>query len=180
MQTTLLAVLRDIFDQNRQLIQFAEAKNGGLIAFNAIMITASFALASYVEGWLWYAICYFGFMNGISLILAMTSLAAQKKAQEFRSEATENENFLFFGTIARLTPEKFLSGLKEKYELISSNPELEFDHARQLIIVSQIASRKFTRFNFALAFTIMSLITPVGYLIYYYGYDPNRQVLRTF
>ena len=168
--------IREIYNSNNQLILFAEAKNIGLIAFNAVIIFGTLALLNKIfTGWLYYLAIYIVVMNLISVVISLTSLTAQRKPRNFTSSQPSADNLLFFGTAAFMTPDEYLRQLTERYHLKSENKLLEHDLARQVVTVSRIANRKFTRFNTALSFTLSSIITPVGFLIYYFAFYPNRR-----
>ena len=174
----LLDQLRIIYSDNNQLVLFAEAKNAGLIALNVAIIIG---IATIYSGgpplwsFLWWAITYVIALNVLAAVIALSALGAQKLPRELDSTATPDDNYLFFGTVSHLSAEALLEGVKNKYTLASQAPALELDQARQAVIIAQIATRKFTRFNYALAFTMSSLVSPLGFLIYYFAFYPNRK-----
>jgi hypothetical protein len=65
-----------------------------------------------------------------------------------------------------MTHDDLIEKLKIQYQCESSNNNHEKDLARQVIITSQIAARKFKLFNVAIAFTICGLLTPLSLIIY--------------
>jgi hypothetical protein len=168
-------LLNQIFQTNNKLITFAETKNAVLIAFNfTVIISLAFLLGQDLGNFPDWILIYIMAFNVISALIALSSLVAQKQSNERSMESTTDDNLFFFGTISRIEPEEYLRRLLAKYQMQSVNHALELDLSRQLVIITQIARRKFTRFNNAMAFTIMAIITPVGYLIYYYLFHPNR------
>jgi hypothetical protein len=84
-------------------------------------------------------------------------------------------NLLYFGSIAKLQPDEYVAKLKERYGFESQNDAYEHDLARELIIVSQIAVRKFHLFRLAMAWTFAGITTPVGILVYAFFFDPTRK-----
>ncbi len=170
-----------IYQHVNDMIKFAEAKNAGLIAFNGAVIIGSISLIKDIadkisENLYLYSFLYLIFvllMNIISLFIALTSLTAYLRHKELSVEFCESDNLHFFGTIANYTPQLYLEEFKKKYKLKSENQAYEFDMARQIIIVSQIAKQKFKLFNKALIWTFAGLVTPIGLLIYWYVFNPN-------
>ena len=172
----LLDQLKEIYTVNNQLVLFGEAKNAGLIALNiAIVVGMSSLYNNTTNVWWELAISYVVLFNIISAVIVLSALAAQKLPKELDSTAATNDNYLFFGTVSHLSAEGLVEKLTEKYGLESENSKLELDYARQAVIITQIAARKFARFNYALGFTMASAITPIGYLLYWRFFHPNRK-----
>jgi hypothetical protein len=73
-----------------------------------------------------------------------------------------------------MTHEELIDKIKTQYQCESSNGNHEKDLARQVIITSQIAARKFKLFNIAIAFTFSGLLTPLSLIIYKAFLDPNK------
>ena len=51
---------------------------------------------------------------------------------------------------------------------------IEHDLAKQAVIVSQIAVRKFKKFNIALALTFAGILTPASVAVYLMFFNPNK------
>jgi len=169
-------LLKDLFQDINELIKFAEAKNLGLVAFNLAIITGMITLISNVKDtpWLLYVISYIGVMNLVSLFLCFVSSIAQLKHKESDIELHKSDNLLFFGTIAHYIPDKFYSTIKKRYNLKSENEIYEKELCRQIVICSQIASRKFKLFNVAIMWTFAGIFTPIGILTYKIFFNPNK------
>ncbi|ODS34918.1 hypothetical protein BEH94_02490 [Candidatus Altiarchaeales archaeon WOR_SM1_SCG] len=168
--------LKEISNNVNELLKFAEAKNAGLIAFNCAVALAMVSLLNGELSQLWkYLIIYIIGMNIISLFIVMSSLFAQTNPKNFKQKIEKDDNLLFIGTISHMTPKTYIEKLKEKYNLESTNENLEIDLARQLIIISQITARKFNLFNIALCFTFAGIFTPLGFLIHHHFFNPNKK-----
>jgi hypothetical protein len=81
---------------------------------------------------------------------------------------------LFYATVAQMTPGELVEKLKQKYECESSNFNHEKDLAKQAIITSQIACRKFKLFNIAISFTFAGTLTPISLIIYKYYLNHDK------
>jgi hypothetical protein len=162
------------------MIKFAEAKNAGLIAFNGAVIIGVGTLVKdlatnkdFTQQYVVYYLVFIIFMNLISIFISMASLTALLIHKETETQFKPNDNLQFFGTISSKTPEVFLEDFYKKYNLQPINKEYELDMARQTVIVSQIAMRKFRAFNTALNWTFAGIATPVSIIIFKFFFNPN-------
>ena len=159
------------------MLKLAEAKNGALISFNGLTIFFLVRVLMDIKsnGFIFYYLCFAITVCFISIFLSLTSLVAQLKDSGDNLELSKNENLMFFGTIAHLSPERLLEGLKSRYNFHSTNENYEWDLAQQAIITAQIAKRKHRTFNIAIAWTFLGIATPFSVLIYKLFFDPNRK-----
>lgn len=149
------------------MVKFGEAKNTILIAFNGAIIVGVTKLANDTSAFfLRYFLCYVTVMCVISIFVGFSSLIAKIKHFANNIALHKNDNLLFFATLAHMTPDELVKKIKEKYECESVNVNHEYDLARQVIITSQIAARKFKLFNIAIGFTFCGLLTPLSLLVY--------------
>lgn len=149
------------------MVKFGENKNTMLIGFNVVIIIGMWILARETENMTWYYfITYVISMCCISIFISMTALIAKIKHSTNNVELTNNDNILFFGTMANMTADELVDRIKTHYECESSNINHERDLAKRAIITSQIAARKFRLFNIAIAFSFSGILTPLILLVY--------------
>jgi len=164
---TNTSILEKLYDHAFDMVKFGETKNTVLIAFNLAFIAGLTRLAfSFFN---WYIFLYLMFaiaMCAISLFIAASALVARTKNTPPEQPLPVSDKPLFFATVANMTQEQLLDKLNNQYHSSAENPQYESDLARQAIITSQIASKKFKLFNTAIAFTFGGVATPVGLLIY--------------
>ena len=157
------------------MVKFGETKNTALIAFNGAIILGMTKLLSEAQNdWLFYFLWYVIIMCGISIFICFSSLIAKIKHVPNDISLSRNDNLLYFATLAHMDHEELINKIKNQYDCESSNANHEKDLARQVIITSQIAARKFTLFNIAIGFTFAGLLTPLSLLIYKAFLDHNR------
>ena len=169
--------LYQLYSQTNELIKFAETKNAALIAFNGAVILGVLKLISDFKSAHWLIIYLFFVlaMNVISAFIMIVALAPQMISQVQTSSAGKGTNLLYFGSIAKLSPEDYVDRLNKVYGFTSDNAAYERDLARELIIVCQIAVRKFKLFKLAMAWTFAGITTPLGILVYLFFFEPSRK-----
>jgi hypothetical protein len=162
---------KDAFD----MIKFGETKNSILIAFNgAIIVGVSKLIADASNVYLYYFLLYIAGMCGISIFISFCALIAKITHSNQSLSLHKSSNLLYFGTLAHMTHDELLEKVRTQYGCMSVNSNHETDLAKQVIITSQIAVRKFKLFNTAIAFTFSGLLTPVSLIIYKNFLDVNR------
>lgn len=169
-------ILKEMYSHGQDMQKIAETKNAGLIAFNgALMIaTLKFIEENYCNIWI---VCYLYFVLTcciVSIFLNLSSIVAQLKHKELEIENHNSDNLLYFGTVANKNPEELLEAIRHKYKIEEAVTEYHKDLARQAIVVSQIALRKFKLFNKAFIFTICAIATPISAIIFLIFFNPNR------
>ena len=113
-------------------------------------------------------------MCAMSAFLSFSALIAKIKHKLSEISLPKNDNILYFATVAHMTHEELLNKLKSEYNVSSENANLEKDLARQAIIVSQIAARKFRLFNIAISFTFAGIATPISIIMYKVFLDHDK------
>jgi hypothetical protein len=157
------------------MVKFGETKNMSLIAFNGAMIVGMTKLLSDTKNdyLMWYLI-YVIAMCGISIFICLSAIMAKIKHSSNETELNKSNNLLFYATVAQMTPVELIIKLKKNYECESSNPNHEADLAKQAIITSQIACRKFKLFNIAIGFTFAGTLTPLSIIIYRFTLNHDK------
>lgn len=162
--------LQNLHDHINDLLKYAEAKNGLLIGFNSLVLVEIvekvFSQMKCLPLWAVLGFSYLGLCNIISLLISLFSFLPS-----FQTEITEHKfrnrsNYLFYGTIATLSPAEFFEQFKQRYKLEPTSETYCLDMIRQIIIQSQILIQKFNRFSLASLFTICSFISPLGFLLF--------------
>lgn len=149
------------------MVRYGETKNTVLIAINAVMIGGALQLSANTQNeYVYYYFLFIITMCVLSVIICSSALIAKIKHKPHEISQPLNDNPLFFATVAHMTHDELLDKLHKQYACSSENPVYEIDLAKQAIITSQIASRKFKLFNVAIAFTFCGMVTPIGLLLY--------------
>lgn len=164
---TRISLLEKLYQHAFDMVQFGESKNISLIAFNTVTIIGmAFALHFSSNMYICYYALFAIISTGISILIGFSALIAKVKNKTYEINLTKNDNLLYFATVAHMTDSDLLEKLSSHYNCISENENYERDLAKQAIITSQIASRKFLLFNWAIGFTIAGIATPLSILVY--------------
>ncbi len=164
---TITAILEKLYTHAFDMVKFGETKNTVLIAFNAAIVIGLTKLGlDSSNSFFYYYALWVIFMCAISIFICFVALIAKIKHKALDLSLPINDNPLFFATIAHMTHEELLENLKLSYGCIEENAKYERDLAKQAVITSQIASRKFKLFNVAIGFTICGVFTPISIIIY--------------
>ncbi|MFD2583408.1 Pycsar system effector family protein [Pedobacter vanadiisoli] len=173
--TKTVDYLQKQYDHAFEMVKFGEAKNTTLIAFNgAIIIGLAQLLKDINIFWIKYYLQYTILMCIISVFITFSSLIAKIKHTTNNTARHRNSNLMFFETLADLTHEELVTKLQTEYGCTSENQRHEEDIAKQVIITSQIASRKFKLFNLGMSFTFAGLLTPVILIIHRIFLDHDK------
>jgi pycsar effector protein len=157
------------------MVKFAEMKNTILIAFDGAIIFGMAKLLNAINSiYLYYFLLYAMTMCCISIFISLFALVAKIKHSTNSTSLTQNDNLLFFATLAQMSHFDLIEKIRTQYRCDSSNENHEKDLARQVIITSQIAARKFKLFNLAMAFTFSGLLTPLSLIVYEVFLDKGR------
>jgi len=172
---TIAALLEKLYNHTFEMIKFGEAKNNVLIAFNGAIIVGMTKLENdthytYVSYFAIYVIA----MCAISVFISFSALIAKVTHKSQEISLPKSDNTLYFATVAHMTHEELIKKLKSEYNCLSENAGLENDLARQSVISSQIAARKFKLFNVAIAFTFSGILTPLSILVYKIFLDHDK------
>ena len=169
-------ILKEMYAHGMEMQKIAETKNAGLIAFNGALLIATFKFidSKPANVYFGYYLYFSLFFCIISIFLNLSSTVAQLKHKELEIENHNSHNLLYFGTVANKTPEELLEAIRNKYQIEELSTEYFKDLAKQSIIVSQIALRKFKFFNAAFIFTICAIATPLSAVDFLLFYNPNK------
>lgn len=169
-------ILKEINQHCLEMQKMAETKNAGLIAFNGaialtvIKLLTDDTLICYVNYYLYFVII----CSLISIFLNLSAFSAQLIHKELNIKTHKSDNLLYFGTASLYTPEEYLKTIKIKYKIDEEITDYHKDQARQIVINSQIALRKFKLFNSAFKWTIAGILTPFSVIISYLFFNNNE------
>ena len=145
-------------------LQFAEKKNATLLVLNAGAIWGVSRLLEDEKSleFLAHGLFWLGLIPiGVSVIICVLSLLPNLKIEilEKATDICESDNSLFFGDIAKYSPDQYLELLRSCYQLT----DMQFlkshrDYAEQLIVNSRIAKRKYTTFVFSSHLTVYGFV----------------------
>ena len=178
------AKLKDIFDNVNSWLKFAESKNAALIAFNS---AAGFGLASLLASskltlspvHVYACLCIL--LLGLGAVAGLISFLPRLRIPWSFSKTRINawDNLLFFGHIARYTPERYLDSLSKLVETEARNfTDMQRIYAEQIVINSQITMYKYRCFTVGLWFTLSAFATPIAPLIGLIIYLARRRKTR--
>lgn len=158
-----------------EMLKFGESKNIALIAFNgAIIVGISKLLTDNIDCYLKVFFIYVIVMSSISIFISFSALIAKIKHTSNNLVLNKSNNLLFYATLAHMTDVELIDKIVNSYSCERSNENHEKDLANQVIITSQIASRKFKLYNIAITFMFMGLLTPLSYFIYKICLDQDK------
>jgi hypothetical protein len=161
-------LLKDIYQDCIDKQKIAEAKNAGLVAFNgAVMLTIINLLSNnHINCFFKYYLPFSLFCILVSIILNLAALCSILKHKELKKSKKQNDNLLYFGTIAHYSSVEYLNMIKINYGLDEKQTKYHYDLAKQIIINSQITLRKFNLFNSALKWTMSGIATPLSIIFF--------------
>jgi hypothetical protein len=175
--TQTASILKDIYSHCAEMQKLADTKNAGLIAFNGAVIIGMTKLS--IDFWdsnkvLFICFTYVILMCLISIFVNMSALVAQLRHHHRDTMTYGTDNPLFFGKVSQMKGRELVDLIKQRYDLNEPTNDYECDLARQAIIMSQIAVRKYKLFNLAFFWTITGITTPIGALVFELFFNPNR------
>lgn len=162
--------LKYIFDNVKDWLKFAEAKNAALTAFNAAILAKLVSILMSLRDDQEHLECYLFvsviFMS-ISLIMALYSFYPRLSSLLLPEKTGEpgNGNLFFFLTIAQYKEKRYFEEMKKHINENDSEDKtsdrLKLDLINQIIVNSEIAVKKYFLFKWALRFTLAGLLLPV-------------------
>lgn len=185
--------LKSIFDYVNDWLKFAETKNAALVAFDGAAVLGLISISENLgSGQVTAKGCIvvaFVFLS-ISLLIALVSFLPQTRSIKAlpatikpQEDRLGNDNLYFFEHILKYRPEDYLTKIKQGFESMdladSSGTKktqintLSVDLSQQIIINSQIASRKYHYFKVALLLSISGMITSLIAWVAYIYCNPN-------
>ena len=129
---SIVEMLESIFSNVNSWLNFAEAKNAALMAFNIAMLAVTWGSTENAgKNILFYGV---NLAIVISTIIALKSFKPDKgKCKEETGVIKENDNLLFYEDIAKYSKESYLIALQKKYQdTVKTEDELlkrEIDYA---------------------------------------------------
>lgn len=166
-------ILTELLERYQHLSDYAETKLGVIVAFNTAIIIGVGSIIKDQEKFIKYYLIFAILMNCISIFFAFSGLIAKKRNSHSSTNKTETKNYYYYKYVAQLNEHQFLENISKDYNLNQSNSKQEQDLSNQIVVLARNAERKFYSFNIALKFTIVSLITPIGLLIFNIYKNPN-------
>lgn len=152
-------------------LRFAELKNGALITLNVALIGVSTNALLVTNQKLsvpiliWLSTTIILFLT--SILISLSSFYARTNIFGFDISKTSEKNTtnsIYFGNIADMSTDEVIGRLCPE----PSSDIYVKDVANQIIINSKLARKKFLLFNIALGTTVAGLVTPIGWLFYYW------------
>ncbi len=163
--------LRFIFGNVNEWLKFAEAKNAVLVAFNGAALFAIIDLFTQ-DAFKSFPLVIFFLYIFLVCVLSGLIIAIISFFPTMKPKTSTPDNFLFYGSISKHSPETYLSGLYTENDPKASDNfhRLCLDYAHQIITNSQISIRKYKFFRYALFITIIGVFNLViGLIIYVYS-----------
>jgi len=181
--------LKTIFANVNEWLKFAEAKNTVILAADA---AAAFGAVTILLGKdnnlaLWLYIYLHSFVSCVALSATAALLSIVPKTKMFFSgrygEKRATDNLLFYGDIAKYSPEEYLSILCSKHGQPKTTTGLDLDFAQQIVINSRITVTKYGWFEVGMWLALAAIATPVlagalFLLIRQKNYGVSRSLLR--
>jgi hypothetical protein len=163
----MLQELKDIFSIVNDWLKFAEAKHGGVIAFNgaAIAMLCSVLFEKNPAGshhlWIYLYLASAVFFT-IAVICSLYSFLPLLNNKEIdRKKTPDTPNSIFFGHIRFFTSDPYLALLYGKINgttpAATSWTEFDKDYANQITVNSKIAYRKFVLFRTSARLTLLGV-----------------------
>ncbi|MDQ1589594.1 MAG: hypothetical protein QOG71_221 [Pyrinomonadaceae bacterium] len=175
--------LKGIFANVNEWLKFAETKNAAIIAADAAALFGALTLILSKDNglalWLYIYLHSFIFFVVLSALAALLSVIPKTKILQSKpkDDRHETDNLLFYGHIAKYTPDEYLTELRTRYEEPESkNPRLEFDYAQQITINSQITLSKYNYFSYAIWFAVAGILTPILAVIAFMFIRPKNKI----
>ena len=147
---SIVEMLETIFSNVNSWLNFAEAKNAALMAFNIVMLAVTWGSTENAgKNILFYGV---NLAIVISTIIALKSFKPDKgKCKEETGVIKENDNLLFYEDIAKYSKESYLIALYKKYQdTVKTEDELlkrEIDYADEITYNAKIIVQKYKCFK---------------------------------
>lgn len=157
--------LKDIYSYVNYWLQFAEAKNIALIAFNIAFLTI--LLNSSIS----ILIAFSSSILILSTICCLVSFIPFTSINNTKADCIkEEDNLFFYKDIAKYDADQYLQKIAQRYfENISvetlSTHKIAIDYIKEIICNAKIACRKYRFFKSGLFLDIIALITTIIFII---------------
>lgn len=147
--------LKAVFENVCHWLEFAEAKNAALIAFNIAVVAAIMTLNSISTiSALLILLCL------SSVFVSILSFLPNVNLPDI-SRSPHSNNLLYYSDIAQYSPEKYLADFATKYyqiEIQLSKNLLLDDYASEIVANSRIAVKKYRCFTIAAWLDILAVL----------------------
>lgn len=159
--------LRFILSGVNDWLNFAEAKNGALLAANSALIFSALGLAdgkAFVSDWIGYYFYSSLLLASVSGLICLISFLPHIEIPvlKSRSPSDESSNLLFYGDICDHDTSSYVSALCSRYGFALDDVDaFEKELAEQIVVNSRIAVRKYRMFETALWLDVTALVTPL-------------------
>ena len=141
---SIVEMLETIFSNVNSWLNFAEAKNAALMAFNIAMLAVTWGSTENAgKNILFY---------GVNLAIVISTIIALKSFKPDKGKCKkENDNLLFYEDIAKYSKESYLIALYKKYQdTVKTEDELlkrEIDYADEITYNAKIIVQKYKCFK---------------------------------
>lgn len=153
-------LLKNIFENVNNWLNFAEAKNAAMIAFDIALLAAVGSMKLFTSEKTWFIIHVLG--TCISMILALASFLPNLGKEKRNDDGyLESDNLIFYKDIAKYDPKRYLKAVFKMYAEISITEEqiqkIELDYATEITFNSSVALRKYALFKWALWIQMLNI-----------------------
>ena len=169
----MIETLHKLLERLQHLSDYAETKLGVLIAFNSALTFGLFSIFKDQTINIKFAMLCIIILNLLSIFFAFSGIFAKRKNNHNSENNNEIKNYYYYKYVANLNETSFLENIKNDYALTSVNSQMEKDISNQIVVLAKITDRKFRYFNIAIGFTLASIITPLGLLIFNIYNNPD-------
>ena len=166
-------ILTELLERYQHLSDYAETKLGVIVAFNTAVILGICSIISDTDNFIKYYLIFVLVFNILSVFFAFSGLIAKKRNTHTSSDKYEQKNFYYYRYVAQLNESQLLNEIKNEYNLQNHNIKIEQDISNQIVVLAKNADRKFEAFNISLKLTLVSLISPIGLLVFNIYKNPN-------
>jgi hypothetical protein len=149
-------ILKDTFSNINDWLKFSETKTTALLGANGVIIFGLFRIFKNSEVIHNYWISIVIIMFSISIFVNLASLIPSLKIPFilYKNKIEEKDNLLYFGDIAKYSPNEYLNKLLNKENFSS----IEKYYAEQIIINSIIALKKFRLYMISISLTTIAIL----------------------
>ncbi len=165
--------LKDIFENVNNWLKFAEAKNALIIVLNGTLIFRISGFYSHIQNNVIYFLYFMSIlMLLISIVIAIISFIPRLKTPYIKMQnPLPNDNLLYFGHIAKYTPDQYYLKISKILSKDDKYKEFNMHYSNQIVVNSRITFIKFKQFEISVFFLISAFLTPLGTWFLY----KNRQ-----
>lgn len=152
-------------DRAVEWVKYAEAKNGLLVVANGAAIVGVVQSAGNISDLhIIWGIYLFNLviLAGCALLVGLTSFLPTLDFATVLPKAAKkpSDNILYFGTIARYSPEYFLEQFDKATGVSTGHSSIDAAYAHQIVVNSRIAVWKFERFSLSAWISMAAYVTP--------------------